>query len=701
MPPQSAAAERRRALRAFKQRGYAVHVNALEAVLTAYRGSEYDDLNDFLSHVFEHLSRAGATSDAIVSASVAAEAAAHVARRDAARAVRALQIIDAFSVPGGGGALAGAPDAKAALFRERYELVRGQTMRNERFTPPASGLLAANAGANAYLQLTGVESLPGARGSRLVLGMLAQMEEGVWYLEDIHGNVRVDVSKARVTAGLHTECSFVVAHGELDEEEAAAVFRVAAMGTPPLENREDSVAAIGSAVNLFGGTYNAAEVADLVKREQEEEDAMILLLSDVHLDSVRVIGGLRHVLQGYLDDGVVPTVIVLMGAFLSRPFGQLPGDVELLASKFSDLGTMIADDFPQVAKETNFVFVPGANDPGPGNVLPRPALPSVVTRGFTEAVGKDRAHFGTNPCRLRYMSQEIVLFREDLMHLMVRHCVVKPDMHESQLLSEHLIKSVVDQAHLCPLPLTARPVVWNHDRAMWLFPLPHVVCIADKVDTYVCKYGGTLGLNPGSFASHFSFITYLPAERRAQQCSIDSEHKNVESEQDSEPVSHDEDDYDGDSDSGRSVLSLLRAKRGGKDDSDHDDLSDRDIDITEALAADVNMAPAKVQMETGPVMSDSENETGDGADVQESEAKTNEDSDIQKDVNVESANVENANVENANVENANLENGKQGDANQEEANQEGASQKGTNQEASMEATTDVPVDATLDDKGSE
>lgn len=73
---------------------------------------------------------------------------------------------------------------------------------------------------------------------------------------------------------------------------------------------------------------------------------------------------------------------------------------------------------------TKFVFVPGPGDPGPGNVLPRPPLPHVLTSDLREQL--PNAVFGTNPCRIRYCTQELVLFRDDIEQRMRRQCMMPP-----------------------------------------------------------------------------------------------------------------------------------------------------------------------------------------------------------------------------------------------------------------------------------
>lgn len=85
-----------------------------------------------------------------------------------------------------------------------------------------------------------------------------------------------------------------------------------------------------------------------------------------------------------------------------------------------------------------------------------------------------------------------------------------------------LVKTLIDQGHLCPLPLHVRPVYWQHDQvkarprvwtaamppglclysmsvpacltlpfffqALWLNPLPTVLVLADRFDSYNLTY---------------------------------------------------------------------------------------------------------------------------------------------------------------------------------------------------------------------
>ena len=70
------------------------------------------------------------------------------------------------------------------------------------------------------------------------------------------------------------------------------------------------------------------------------------------------------------------------------------------------------------------MFVPGPRDPGSAEVLPQPPLPAALTAGLRDAL--PRAVFASNPCRLRYCSQRIIVFRDDLEKRMRRLCLLPP-----------------------------------------------------------------------------------------------------------------------------------------------------------------------------------------------------------------------------------------------------------------------------------
>lgn len=91
-----------------------------------------------------------------------------------------------------------------------------------------------------------------------------------------------------------------------------------------------------------------------------------------------------------------------------------------MTAGFKALADLIAS-FPTLSSHSHFIFVPGPTDPWTSTTLPRPPIPSHFVQSIINKVPK--ATFTTNPARIKYFDQEIVIFREDLMGRMLRSLV--------------------------------------------------------------------------------------------------------------------------------------------------------------------------------------------------------------------------------------------------------------------------------------
>jgi DNA polymerase epsilon subunit 2 len=98
---------------------------------------------------------------------------------------------------------------------------------------------------------------------------------------------------------------------------------------------------------------------------------------------------------------------------------------------FDALADLIAS-YSLLTHHTHFVFVPGPQDITANATFPRrPLLSSFVGRLRAKV---PKVHFATNPCRIKFFNQEIVVFREDLMSRMLRNTIgVKPDARNEDL----------------------------------------------------------------------------------------------------------------------------------------------------------------------------------------------------------------------------------------------------------------------------
>jgi len=139
------------------------------------------------------------------------------------------------------------------------------------------------------------------------------------------------------------------------------------------------------------------------------------LLSDCHLDDPFVVRNLERMMEGFSMMDQPPAVVVMCGPFLQRPYGSGRDDRRAFSHHMDTLASLI-NRHESVVNQTQFVLVPSATDPGSARVLPRPPLPTCLCKPLIEKArtGGARVTLATNPTRLRYHTQEIVVFREDL-----------------------------------------------------------------------------------------------------------------------------------------------------------------------------------------------------------------------------------------------------------------------------------------------
>uniref|UniRef100_A0A673JN69 DNA polymerase epsilon subunit n=1 Tax=Sinocyclocheilus rhinocerous TaxID=307959 RepID=A0A673JN69_9TELE len=389
--------------------------------------------------------------------------------------------------------LCGQSRDKAELFRERYTILQQRTHRHELFTPPVIGS-APDEGRNKF-QLKTVEALLGSTakvGEVIVLGMITQLKEV--FLHFPHScSFLFSCLCLWFHSGLYTESCFVLAEGWYED----SVFHVNAFGFPPTEPSSFTRAYYGN-INFFGGPSSTAVKASakLKQLEEENEDAMFVIVSDVWLDRVEVLEKIQTMFSGY--SAMPPTCFIFCGNFSSAPYGR--HQLRTLKESFKALADLICE-YPSIHNSSRFVFVPGPEDPGPGTVLPRYNVRMWVV------------------FRIQYCSQEMVVIREDLVNKMCRNCVRLPSSNLD--IPSHFVKTILSQGHVTPLPLYVCPVHWPYDYALRVYPVPDVIVFADKYDPFNVCNTDCLCINPGSFPrSGFSFKVYYPSNRTVEDSKL-------------------------------------------------------------------------------------------------------------------------------------------------------------------------------------
>ncbi|KAG9317411.1 DNA polymerase epsilon, subunit B [Chiua virens] len=413
--------------------------------------------------------------------------------------------------------MSGTAESRITSARNRLHIIKQSILRNEHFSPST----LPSRDREHLVTLKSTKQLLGRAGERfLLLGMLAHNMEGKLCLEDADGHVVLDVSKLDDPGeGLYTEGCIALIEGEYTEE---GTLEVIAMGQPPCEDRETARSLYGHMDFLGKGSTTLLEDSNYARRVREElSDVYFFFLSDVWLDNPKTFVGLQKMFDNCIENSFIPRVIVMCGNFTSRSIVQGSGqDIQRYQENFDSLGQLIAA-YPQITRTTHFVFVPGPLDLTSNVTLPRKPILSTFTSRLRAKVPK--AHFASNPCRLKFFAQEIVIFREDTMARMLRNTVeVKPNVTGEDL-RRYLVQTILDQSHLTPLTSQVQPTLSDYDHALRLYPLPTTVVLADKYEKYKLTYSGCHVFNPGSFlAKSFSFSTYCPAETSSEEGVIDT-----------------------------------------------------------------------------------------------------------------------------------------------------------------------------------
>ncbi|KAK9071821.1 hypothetical protein SSX86_008250 [Deinandra increscens subsp. villosa] len=515
----------------FKMMGYTLKVEALKEILSFL--SNYEDAEDeALDILLDHLQQQPLESSMLEKEPVQRVVSMLLAAADAGEddigpdMSTSLRVTDVFHIHKyrydpirkmfcehtGRLPFHGDAPAKAWLYRDRFLLLSQRLSRIPQFCRPSFNSGLSELGS---CEISQIQSLVGRIGRSWVMGVISQFEDGHFYLEDLTAAVEINLSNAKITTGYFSENTIVLAQGEMQLD---GIFQVQTFGFPPLEDREKSTS-IFTGLDYFGaGTLPKEDNLRLVEMESRAVNEMFVILSDIWLDHDETMAKLKTVLDGYEDVEVVPSLFVLMGNFCSRPFNLSFNSFSSIRSNFANLGKMIGNH-QRLKEHSRFLFIPGPDDAGPSTALPRCALPKYITEELQKHI--PNAIFASNPCRIKFCTQEIVFFRQDLLYRMRRSCLIPPSTEETSDPFEHLVATITHQSHLCPLPLTVQPIMWNFDHCLHLYPTPHTIVLGDRSEQKAFKYTGTTCFNPGSFSNDYTFVVYRPCNQEVELSALE------------------------------------------------------------------------------------------------------------------------------------------------------------------------------------
>ena len=404
-----------------------------------------------------------------------------------------LEVVDAFQVPliqydpvrhmfhrnTGPRKTIGDVKNKFQLYQDRFLLIQQRLKRNAMFRPTKWGDLSRRQG-DMTAELTELKSLLGhERQRRFVCGFLTKHDEGQYYLEDLSARLPIDLTGCDTADGLFTENSVVVAEGEL---QPGGEFRAVALGLPPAESREESIEAL-QGHDMFGASVQSVPGRDDMQVGEDDGDR-IVIMSDVHLDDPATMENLNEVLDGFASMPKPPSAFVLMGNFQT-----CDARLSKMKEHFTRLGRLISK-YPSIVQHSEIILVPGPKDIGIGHALPRHGIPIALAQNLIQLV--PRTTLASNPCRIRFKGSDLVLFRSNLQQLLRGLCILPPPMPPSDgtesendyakhasFFFDQTCSTIIQESHLCPVPLEYQPISWEWDHAMYVYPNPHGLVLAD------------------------------------------------------------------------------------------------------------------------------------------------------------------------------------------------------------------------------
>lgn len=255
--------------------------------------------------------------------------------------------------------------------------------------------------------------------------------------------------------GLYSEGMVVLIQGEMK----GGVFEANVLAQPKAEPREK-----------FLSTFPSFKISSKYD-DNIPQSANVVILSDVWLDKNNVLKKIKKLFEGYCSNRFLPELFVLIGNFNSVPLDSLGTNSNSYKEGFDNLSKIMME-FPLLQENSQFIFVPGPNDPFSSGILPRKSIaPHFISSSFEKF---DNITFTSNPCKITFYSKEIFIFRHDMLSTMQR-CSVVDNSYEMEDLYDVYVQSILGQSHLSPVPLNVNPVYWKYDYTLGLDILPDLV----------------------------------------------------------------------------------------------------------------------------------------------------------------------------------------------------------------------------------
>ncbi|GJQ15032.1 hypothetical protein GpartN1_g6823.t1 [Galdieria partita] len=504
-----------------KKRRVSVQLSALDRLTDFYMTNlEHESLSSFASRISQFLSLCG-SRNTIVSLEVAERIIENILKVSNKQQFHSTRVIDTFrEVPilslgsesstmyfkeTTGLKIFDTPENMLEKYKIRYKLLLSRTLESKRAASLEQGEHLVTFHKELSSSFTPIQNLHSTDHLNANLfGILGKLEGKKYFIEDETGFVELELSEICPNDRIYTQGCIVHVQGEWNGK----VFRVTNMQMPSLV---PSLSKVMEPNALFQG-YDCH--MDILEKQQNH---VMIIISDIWLDHDAVFSKLEKLLTSLRADDVCPDTIVLMGDFLSQSLNPEEDHLLHFNNGFQLLASLLHEYIPN--EHSQVIIIPGPNDPGIADILPKPPIVESLLNPLRHSFKCLNAT--SNPARLVFQNTNIVLFRDNIQKKLVSQSIfILPNNLDR--IREMMVKTLLDQGHLCPLPIDIQPVFWHHEQSLWLFPPPQLLFLGCGLKPFQYTYGETQCFGTGSFALEGFFLVYESANQHIQVCQIEN-----------------------------------------------------------------------------------------------------------------------------------------------------------------------------------